>query len=61
MQHFKYMQLIYIFCLSHLLHIYALSAAGQIREAESGFFFSFGFGALVDDELYKVRIASHIT
>ena len=25
-----------------------------------GFFFSFGFGDLVNDELYKVRIASHI-
>ena len=39
------MQLIYIFCLSHLLHIYALSAAGQIRQTEIGFFFSFGLGS----------------
>ena len=61
MQHFKYMQLVYIFCLSHHLHIFALSTAGQIRQTGIGFFFSFGFGDLVDDELYKVRIASHIT
>ena len=45
MQHFKYMQLIYIFCLSHLLHIFALSAADQIRQTEIGVFFTFGFGS----------------
>lgn len=45
MQYFKYMQQIYIFCRSHLLHIYALSAAGQIRQTEIGFFFSFRLGS----------------
>ena len=35
-----------IFCLlSSLLHIFALSAAGQIRQTEIGFFFTFGFGS----------------
>ena len=50
-----------MFCLSHLLHIYALSAAGQIRQTEIGFFFSYGLGSAGTLVLPGIIICSHIS
>ena len=50
-----------MFYLSHLLHIYALSAADQIRQTEIGVFFTFGFGSAGTLVLPGIIICSHIS